>query len=53
MAIAQPTRDCAANRLALSNGVVQLTARYKQIILPPVKFFSKHKCFCVQESFVS
>ena len=39
MAIAQPTRDCAANRSSLSNGVVQLTSRYKQILLPPLNFF--------------
>jgi len=38
-AIAQPTRDCAANPSSLSNSVVQLTARHKQIFLPPVTFF--------------
>ena len=38
-AIAQPTRDCAANQSSLSNGVVQLTSRYKHIFLPPLNFF--------------
>ena len=52
MAIAQPTRDCAANRLAPSNGVVQLTARYKQSFLPPVKCFLNGSAFLL-ESFVS
>ena len=39
MAVAQPTRDCAANRSSLSNGAVQFTSRYKQILLPPLNFF--------------
>ena len=43
-AIAQPTRDCAANQSSLTNSVVQLTSRYKQIFLPPLKFiFSQRK----------
>jgi len=52
MAIAQPTRDCAANRLALTSGLVQLTARYKQSFLPPVKCFLNGSTFLF-ESFVS
>ena len=47
-AITQPTRDCAANRSSLSNGVVQLTSRYKQILLPPLNFFFATQCFCVR-----
>ena len=49
-AIAQPTRDCAANRSSLSNSVVQLTSRYKQIFLPPLKFIFSQVLLC---SFVS
>jgi len=45
MAVAQPTRDCAANRLSLSNGVVQLTARHKQIFFPLVNFFRSTSAF--------
>jgi len=45
MAVAQPTRDCAAIRSSLSNGEVQLTARFKQIFLPPVKTFRNTSAF--------
>ena len=48
-AIAQRTRDCTANQSYLSNGVVQLTPRYKQIFLPPLKFiFLQRKNFYVR-----
>ena len=40
------SRLCS-NRSSLSNGVVQLTSRYKQVFLPPLKFI-----FCNASTFV-
>ena len=45
MAIAQPTRDCAANRSSFSKTIVKLTARCKQIFLPPANFFRKASAY--------
>ena len=41
-AIAQPTRNCAANRSSLSNDVARVMSRYKQISLPPLKIFFRN-----------
>jgi len=51
MDVAQPTRNYAANRSSLSNGVVQLTALYKQIFLPPVSFFRNTSAFAFKSRF--
>jgi len=44
--VAKSSRGCAANRLSISNGVVQLTSRYKQICLQPVIFFATQVLLC-------
>jgi len=47
-AIPQATRDCAANRTSLSNSVVKLTARCKQILLATCKiFFATQVLLCL------
>jgi len=51
MDVAQPTRNCAANRSSLSNGAVQLTALYKQIFLPPVNIYRKTSAFVFKSRF--